>query len=294
MVTTRRQARQLAKKDTSHKKKTGGSKSIRKNEKNGTRLNARQKATFRMGYCMAKNAGIKYTHQAKVKDLERVSNLSLSRNPEEFRELISEGRKFVQKCYRDAFTVLKWKENAEKVLTTEEVKAAKDFLNKVIEERTNAGLVESTSEYTKGAEISRAEMFNISQSKNAIIERMKQVALDAVEDKLKNWGSNADGEWNYSEFKRLRKEGRIPLSVRFNKYRPGQQDGMSMHTDCYVLFAAAVIVIEETQVGNLEVPILKIDGPVEEGTMVLLSPHTLHAVQHADREKNRIAVIVSM
>jgi len=82
----------------------------------------------------------------------------------------------------------------------------------------------------------------------------------------------------------------IPSDIQFLKYNKGCLQGAGWHIDVYSVFATVIVILQDTELGGLEIEGVSIPQNLRAGDIVFLDPCVKHRVRMAIRDKNRVVV----
>ena len=82
----------------------------------------------------------------------------------------------------------------------------------------------------------------------------------------------------------------LPSTETFVKYPAAGIHGALIHVDTDLIFGSVIVILKDTPIGRLHVRGFNMPKGIKSGSMIVLSPTTMHEVAFANRGSSRIVL----
>lgn len=262
-----------------------------------SKLSDLERVVLRNGYIYAKGRGSKFSQTEKLQELRRVG-CKIGKNKV---SILSAARDFVSNTALRSYLPLKVTPCVVDGLIPKEMLVE---LQKYVKAKISPTL--SLSRGTPLNELIRSGkteyegqthgvVFDITSYRNAALTALENIALDLMRKQLLEVSNSATYNRKFiEEFDLQVDKNRLPQNLSIAWYQKGKAQGMTCHKDHWSMYGAVICVVFESACGNLRIEEIGLNGPLTEGSLILINPATLHEIPVVVRDSRRAVIVVTI
>ena len=133
--------------------------------------------------------------------------------------------------------------------------------------------------------------------KDPVVTDLSSAILEEYKRVMDNTGKKADIEYRHEVkevFIEFVEANKVPSLVTYLKYEANKVQGCIEHRDADSIFCTAILIVQESRVGNLHVKNHNLPETLQAGDVVFMDPRIIHWVEKSAREVDRKVVVFTI